>query len=249
MITAQYAKGGRYIYYRCSKKHGKCNQPYLNSKSLVHQLKDELDAVSLPDDWAEIMLAEIEAMERKEVLEQRSFSQNIEQQVLGLDQKTDKLINSFLDGLIEKEAYIKKKDELLKQKVDLQERQRDFWGKGVAWVELTREWVEQAHQAGKLAISDDFFEIKQFVKKIGSNRRVMDKKVQLDVVPPFSFVSAYRRRRGISGDGALIGGGKKEKDTNPKMEDVLSCRGTRIRTWDLVVPNDARYRTALHPVN
>ena len=24
-------------------------------------------------------------------------------------------------------------------------------------------------------------------------------------------------------------------------------RDTRIRTWDLVVPNDARYRAALHP--
>ncbi len=103
------------------------------------------------------MLAEIEGMERKEVREQRSFSQNIEQQVLELDQKIDELINSFLDSLIEKEASIKKKDEILKEKVDLQERQRDFRKKGVAWVELTREWVEQAHQAGKLALSDDFF--------------------------------------------------------------------------------------------
>ena len=228
MITAQYAKGGKYIYYRCSKKHGKCNQSYLNSKSLVHQLKEELEAISLPDDWAEIMLAEIEAMERLEVREQRSFSKNLEQQVLELDQKIDKLINSFLDGLIEKEAYINKKDELLKQKVDLQERQRDFGKKDVAWVELTREWVELAHHAGKLALSDDFFEIKQLVKKIGSNRRVLDKKVQLDVVPPFSFVSAYRRRRGISGDGMLIGGSKKEKDEMGKTQIVSSCRDDKI---------------------
>ena len=27
------------------------------------------------------------------------------------------------------------------------------------------------------------------------------------------------------------------------------CRGGRIRTYDLVVPNDARYRAALHPEN
>ena len=25
------------------------------------------------------------------------------------------------------------------------------------------------------------------------------------------------------------------------------CRGTRIRTWDPLVPNQVRYRTALHP--
>ncbi len=69
---------------------------------------------------------------------------------------------------------------------------------------------------------------------------MMDKKVQLDVVPPFSFVSAYRRRRGISGDRMLIDGGKKEKDEMVKTQIVLSCRGERIRTSGLVVPNDAR---------
>ena len=29
--------------------------------------------------------------------------------------------------------------------------------------------------------------------------------------------------------------------------DMLKSRGGRIRTYDLVVPNDARYRAALHP--
>ena len=31
MIIAQFAKGGKYNYYHCSKKHGKCNQAYVNS--------------------------------------------------------------------------------------------------------------------------------------------------------------------------------------------------------------------------
>ena len=240
MITAQYAKGGKYIYYRCSKKHGKCNQSYINSTAMVSQIKEELESISLPDNWAEIILAEIEAMERLEVREQRSFFQNLEQQIQELDKKIDKLINSFLDGLIEKESYLKKKDELLKMKVDLQERQKDFGKKGVAWVELAREWVEVAHHAGKLALSDDFFEIKQFVKKIGSNHSVMDKKVLLDVVPPFALVSAYRKGRGTQKALAGFGGGKKEKDEMVNDQIVLSCRGGEIRTPDLYVPNVAR---------
>lgn len=28
---------------------------------------------------------------------------------------------------------------------------------------------------------------------------------------------------------------------------ILFSRGTRIRTWDPLVPNQVRYRTALHP--
>jgi len=233
MITAQYAKGRKYIYYRCSKKHGKCNQSYINSTVMVNQLKEELKAISLPDNWAQIILAEIEAMERKEVREQRSFFQNLEQQVQELDKKIDKLINLFLDGLIEKEAYIKKKEELLKQKVDLQERQKDFGKKGVVWVELAREWVEIAHHAGKLALSDDFFEIKQIVKKIGSNRRVMDKKVLMDVVPPFSLVSKYGMGRELWTDGAGAGGDGNKKDNLLNQQAVLSCRKllNEVRTF------------------
>ena len=78
------------------------------------------------------------------------------------------------------------------------------------------------------------------LKKIGSNRRVMDKKVLLDVVPPFAFVSTYRSGRELWPDSAKSGGGKKEKDTDQKMEDVLSCRGEKTRTSDPLHPMQVR---------
>ena len=228
MITAQYAKQRKFIYYRCSKKNGKCNQAYVNNTDMIKQLKDKLESIAIPENWAVILLAEIDRMEKQNVQKQRSFSENLEIQISEIDKKLDKLVNSFLDGLIEKNTYVRKKDELLRHKTDLEEQLKDFREKGDAWVELTRDWVEVARQAGKLALSNDFSEIKQTVKKIGSNRRVMDKKVLLDVVPPFAFVSAYRSGRGLWPDCGEPGGGKKEQDTDQKMEDVLSCRGGRI---------------------
>ena len=224
MITAQYAKQRKFIYYRCSKKNGKCSQPYVNSTDMIKQLKDKLENIAIPEDWAVILLAEIDRIEKEDVREHRSFSQNLDIRVKELDEKLDKLVNSFLDGLIEKNFYLRKKDELLKQKVDFHEQIKDFGKKGDAWVELTRDWVEVARQAGKLAFSNDFLEIKQIVKKIGSNRRVKGKKVLLDVVPPFSFVSEYRRGRGLWIDCAGAGGGAKEKDEEEKTQLVLSCR-------------------------
>ena len=52
--------------------------------------------------------------------------ENFENQIKEIDGKLDKLVNSFLDGLIEKNMYLKKKDEFLKQKVDLQEKEYTF---------------------------------------------------------------------------------------------------------------------------
>ena len=141
---------------------------------------------------------------------------------------------------IPKSEYLKMKDELLKQKVDLQEQIKDFGKKGGAWVELMREWVEVARHAGKLALSNDFLEIKQIVKKIGSNRRVLDKKVLMDVVPPFDLVSEYSFGRGLRTDSAGTGEGTKKKDTDQKMEDVLLGRGDPTRTDDHLHPMQVR---------
>ena len=82
--------------------------------------------------------------------------------------------------------------------------------------------------------------VKHFVKKIGSNRRVLDKKVLMDVEPPFALVSAYRTGRGTQKAVAGVGGVTKEKDEKEKTQLVLSCRGEKTRTSDFHVPNVAR---------
>ena len=81
MITAQYAKQRKFIYYRCSKKNGKCSQPYVNSTDMIKQLKDKLENIAIPEDWAVILLAEIDRIEKEDVREHRSFSQNLENQI------------------------------------------------------------------------------------------------------------------------------------------------------------------------
>jgi hypothetical protein len=44
------------------------------------------------------------------------------------------------------------------------------------------------------------------------------------------LISEYRSRRGIGGDAGSAGGPGKKKDTSQYAEDVLLCRGSRIRT-------------------
>jgi predicted DNA-binding protein len=98
----------------------------VNSVSLEKQLKAKVEAIALPNLWAEIIKAEMESMMRKEVKEQHSFSQNLEHRINDLDKRIDKLINTYLEGLISKEAFPKKKNELLERKVELHERLDDF---------------------------------------------------------------------------------------------------------------------------
>ena len=228
MITAQYAKAGKYTYYRCSKKRGRCTQPYVNSVSLENQLKAKLEAIALPDHWAEIIRAEMESMIQKESKEQNSFSQNLTRRITDLDARIDKLINTYLEGLLDKETFLKKKNELLERKVEFQEKLDDFGKKGLVWVEPVREWLEAAQQAGKLASSQDLSEIKYFIRKIGSNRCLLDREVHWEMPQPYKMITEYRSRQGIGGEAVAAGGVLKKKDTSQIKKDVLLCRGSGI---------------------
>jgi len=62
------------------------------------------------------MLAKVEVWEKENIQSSQSFAQNLEAQIKEVEQKLDRLVNAFLDGSIEKEIYLAKKDELIKTK-------------------------------------------------------------------------------------------------------------------------------------
>ena len=192
-ITAQYAhgNGGTYRYYRCTKRLGPCSQRYLRENLVVTQLKQAISKVALCEDWAEKMLTQVDVWEKDTVQSSQTFAQNLQIKIKEIDAKLDKLVNAFLDGDIDKDVYLAKKEDIVRSKTELSQKKADFGRKGNFWIEPLREWVKTAHHAEKLASSQNFYEIKIFVEKIGTNRRLRDKKVILDFKKPFDLTLEY----------------------------------------------------------
>jgi len=202
-ITAQFAKGngGTYRYYRCSKKKDKkCSQGYLREDLMQNQLLDVLQTVALPDGWAYKMLAQVEVWEKEEQKNLISFAQSLEAKGKDTEEKLDKLINAFLEGTVEKDAYLKKKAELIKLKTELSQKKSDFGQKGKFWVEPLKKCIESVHNVEKLISSKDFCSEKYLLEKIGTNRILKDKKLRYDFALPYSFVSEEKGMAGELGD-------------------------------------------------
>lgn len=62
------------------------------------------------------LLAQVEIWEKEAKQSSYIFAQNLEDKIKLTDEKLDKLINAFFDGDIEKETYLKKKEELIQTK-------------------------------------------------------------------------------------------------------------------------------------
>ena len=190
MITAQWCTGkmgGRYRYYRCTKKKGKCDQKYLREDLLVLQLKEQLQKISLPDDWTDYMLRKTDEWNNEVKVSSGSLLEQIKKNERETEQKLDELVTLYLDGDIPKENYLSKKNELLKQKVSLTQRKESARAERKNWVEPLREWILDMKKATQLQSSDNFFEIRDYFKKTGTNQQLRDKSVSISFCPPTEF--------------------------------------------------------------
>ena len=177
-ITAQYATnrfGTRYTYYRCTKKNGKCAQPYTQEKVLAAQLQTLLQTVSLPLAEIEGMEKRIDEWEKESISARGNVAQNLKEKIRANEEKLNKLVSVFLDGDIEREMYLQRKDLLMREKAGLLESESNFGQQRKNWVEPLRSFVLSLKMAADLEKTSSHLEWKKFFQKIGSNPEIKDK--------------------------------------------------------------------------
>jgi ribosomal protein L32 len=195
MISAQWAtgkSGGRYRYYRCSKKRGRCTQPYVQESMLAEKLRTRLQTISLTDRYTDWMLAQVKEWERENKSASESEIRQLGAEKGASEARMQKLVSLYLDGDIPKETYLKKKDDLMRASLALKEKLRAAESGGKYPVEPLREWIFDLKQADFLSSSDDLSRIKQFVLKVGTNPVLNDKSPRFSVAAPFRFAAKRR---------------------------------------------------------
>ncbi len=225
-ITAQYSTnryGVKYCYYRCTKKNGKCAQPYLQEKSLSAQLQTLLQSVSLPLSEIEEMEKQIDMWEKESISERGSVAQNLKTKLSDTKEKLDKLITLYLDGDIEREIYLARKDLLLREKAKVSESLDDFGQHKKQWLQPLRSFILSLKEATVLQETENHLAWKQFFQKIGSNPTFKDKTVSIRWGELWDFTASAVGGKEI--DSAILASAKSLQILNPRL--VLSSAGER----------------------
>jgi site-specific DNA recombinase len=174
-ITSETHKG--HNYYRCTKKKGRCSQKYIREELLAEQVSNLIQKVSLPSDWAEKMLAELDKEERSSAQSDALFAQNLKDEIRACAEKLDTLLDAHLEKTVTSEEYIAKKNKILARKIEVEQKLKDFERQGNRWLERTRELIKSAHQAKIIALQENFSELKNFLQKVGSNPLLRERRV------------------------------------------------------------------------
>lgn len=174
-ITSETQKG--HNYHRCTKKRDKCSQRYIREEVLADQINQQIQKVSLPPSWADKMIAELEKDKEQEAKDGAVFAQNLKSQIKELEDKLDILLDTHLDGTITKDEYTAKKQKILNQKIEISEKLKDFEQNGNHWLEPAKKFILASKQAEIIALQENLFEKKDFLKKIGSNRILREREL------------------------------------------------------------------------
>ena len=178
--------GGKFRYYRCTKKKGPCLQGALQEKYLTEQIKNSLEKIALPNEWTDNMLNQISLWEKEGNSSSQLAVQNKKTQVSEVQEKIDRLVNAYIDGDIPKESYLPMKEELLKQKLAITKRSGSIQE---TWIKPLRQWIFDAKKATLVASSDNLSDVGQIVRKVGLNPTFSDKTIKLPFRPPWDLTA------------------------------------------------------------
>ena len=114
----------------------------------------------------------------------------------------------------------------MKQKVSLAQKMDSARAVRKNWIEPLREWILDMKKATQLVSSDNFFEIRDYFKKIGTNSQLRDKSVSISFCPPTEFSCARRADFKFSPPCAP----QAEPDFSLTPDQVSFCDPTENRT-------------------
>ncbi len=183
-----------YDYYRCTRKSKMvvCREPHIRAEELDKQLSALLLGFSLPKSWADKMR---ELMLKDEASEKADYERvigSVREDVAHLSGKLQRLLDSYLDGDVERELYQDKRAEILGQKKRLEENVEQATLGVLTWVEPMKTWLDTTVSICQVARSDDLPAKKSLCLEIfGSNLKMQSKNV---VVNDDQFLNSPPRK-------------------------------------------------------
>ena len=113
----------RYVYYHCTHKSKiiKCSEPPITEPELSRQVSSLIKQTALPSDWADYFKTRLQADKKDFAQSVSAFVQTTREKISVINQKLQRLLDGYLDQLIDQETYKTEKNKLTSSKKSLEE--------------------------------------------------------------------------------------------------------------------------------
>jgi len=198
-ITAEVQKG--HTYYRCSKKFRAatwCQQPYIREEALDAEISALLKPFALRCEWADDMLLRVKEEKKQSAQSAALVVAEKHAEIEKINLRLQKLLDAFLDGVIERNDYTDEKAKLMSQKKSLQEQSTALSTGRANWLEPFQNWINAARNAGEIVVTGSLQEKRVLAQQVFGSNLVLDcKKARGSCVKPWSLLVENSSRGGM----------------------------------------------------
>ena len=173
-ITSETQKGHNYLH--CTKRVKRnCSQPYMREEKVTEQVAFALKAASIPDDWADWIVSQLELDQKNDLLAGQTAEQAFKNEIRVIESKLDRLMIGYLDKLFGPDEYRESKNRLLAEKQDLSEKLNTLTNEYSSRFEPAIRFVNDVKQAKYVAEHGNAIDQRDCFKKVGSNPYFLDR--------------------------------------------------------------------------
>ena len=155
-------------YYRCGKRRGPCSLKTIREEALTQLLRASIRRVSISDEAAALMLAEVERWVEADAQAQAVRVERQKSDLARISARLDRLLAAFIDGDIERGDFTAMKEKLTFEKAALADSIAKFEDKGVGRFKTLVDFITASRQAKYDAQTENLDELRNWHKKVGS---------------------------------------------------------------------------------
>ena len=146
-----------------------------------------LKPYSLRADWADGMLELVKKEKKQSAQSALQLSAQKRAEIEKINLRLQRLLDSFLDELIDRDTFTAEKSKLMSQKKSLEEQSAALLKGRADWLEPFQEWILTAKDAGEIAVSGSLQEKRVLALKVFGSNLVLDcKKARGYCLKPWS---------------------------------------------------------------
>ena len=159
-----------------------------------------LKPYSLPADWVDDLLTLVNEEKKQTAQSARLMVEQKRAEIEKINRRLQTLLDSFLDGIIDREAYVAEKAKGMSQKKSLEEQCNALLKGRADWLEPFQNWILTAKNAGEIAIKGSLQEKRVLAQQVFGSNLILDcKKARGSCTKPWSLLVEFNQTGGVVG--------------------------------------------------
>jgi site-specific DNA recombinase len=210
-ITVEKQKGT--VYYHCTQSRGKHSAKYVTEDELTSQLRQAFSAIQPNDEQFNLVMHTLKISNQDKTRYRKSQQGLLNAELSKVSTRQERLFDIYIDGVIDKQSYENKLNDLRSAQVDIEQRIANLGTASNEFYDNIQRIMEIARDAPLTLLSSKIDRRRELLTLVLSNLTLHENQLRWEYKKPFDIMYQTAQSQTWLG----------WRDSNPRMHGPKPC--------------------------